>query len=149
MTSATIPDVPTTPNQELGVPQDPLKTILHVDDDADIRTIIKMALETVGSFKVHQFSSGQAAVDAFEDVHPQLLLLDVMMPDMSGEDVWRKLMAKQDAADLPTVFLTAKAEDCFSQDLLKKGALAVITKPIDPMLLATQIEDIWQQRASA
>ena len=133
------------PKQEAAVFSDPLKTILHVDDDADIRTIIKMALEMVGSFSVHQFSSGQEAVDAIDSVQPQLLLLDVMMPDMSGEDVWRKLTAKPEAAGLPAIFLTAKAEDSFSQELLQKGALAVITKPVDPILLSAQIEEIWEQ----
>ncbi|MFN3208051.1 MAG: response regulator [Roseovarius sp.] len=122
----------------------PLQTILHVDDDDDIRVIIKMALETVGEFDVHQFSSGQAALDAAEDVRPQMLLLDVMMPDMSGQEVWRSLTAKPGLAGLPTVFLTAKAEDSFSKELREKGALAVITKPVDPMLLASQIEKIWQ-----
>lgn len=145
MTSTNILDFPIAPNQEAVVPSEPLKTLLHVDDDADIRTIIKMALETVGSFDVHQFASGQEAVDAVDTVHPQLLLLDVMMPDMSGEDVWRKLTAKPETAGLPAVFLTAKAEDSFSQELLQKGALAVITKPVDPMRLSSQIEDIWQQ----
>lgn len=145
MTSTNILDFPIAPNQEAVVPSEPLKTLLHVDDDADIRTIIKMALETVGSFDVYQFASGQEAVDAVDTIHPQLLLLDVMMPDMSGEDVWRKLTAKPETAGLPAVFLTAKAEDSFSQELLQKGALAVITKPVDPMLLSSQIEDIWQQ----
>lgn len=124
-----------------------LKTILHVDDDDDIRVIIKMALTTVGSYEVHQFATGQEAVDRAEKLSPQLLLLDVMMPDMSGQEVWRMISAKPDLTDLPTIFLTAKAEDSFSRELLQKGALAVITKPIDPMTLATQIEEIWSRTA--
>ncbi|MGK7653627.1 response regulator [Roseovarius sp. B08] len=130
--------------KETGVTSQPLKTILHVDDDDDIRVIIKMALETVGSFEVHQFSSGQAAVSSAAAVSPQMLLLDVMMPDMSGEDVWRAVTAQPGLDDIPTVFLTAKAEDSFSKQLRDKGALSVITKPVDPMMLATQIEQIWE-----
>ncbi|WP_152474190.1 response regulator [Roseovarius sp. THAF9] len=126
--------------------QQPLQTILHVDDDEDIRVIIHMALETVGSFDVQQFATGQGAVEAAVSVKPQMLLLDVMMPDMSGEDVWRAITAKPGFADIPTIFLTAKAEDSFSKQLRDKGALAVITKPVDPMTLSSQIEEIWQKR---
>lgn len=149
MTPAKILPFPMAPKQETGVPQDPLKTILHVDDDVDIRVIIKMALETVGSFEVHQFATGQEAVDAVDSIRPQMLLLDMMMPDMSGEDVWRKISEQPGGSGLPTIFLTAKAEDSFSEELLRKGALAVITKPVDPMILATRIEEIWTQSATA
>ncbi len=137
------------PIEESGVVRQPLKTILHVDDDDDIRIIIRMALETVGSFDVHQFPTGQQAVEAAQDVQPQLLLLDVMMPDMSGEDVWRQVTALPGLEEVPTIFLTAKAEDSFSKELRDKGALAVITKPVDPMMLSTQIEQIWQKSGTA
>ncbi|MDD9727997.1 response regulator [Roseovarius sp. SK2] len=135
---------PNAPKSETGVMRQPLQTILHVDDDDDIRVIIKMALEIVGSFDVHQFATGQDAVEAAAGVNPQMLLLDVMMPDMSGEDVWHAITATPGLADIPTVFLTAKAEDSFSKQLREKGAVAVITKPVDPMMLGTQIEQIWQ-----
>ncbi len=135
---------PNAPKNEKGAMQQPLQTILHVDDDDDIRVIIKMALEVVGSFDVHQFPTGQDAVEAAAEVNPQMLLLDVMMPDMSGEDVWRAITAMPGLSDVPTIFLTAKAEDSFSKQLREKGALAVITKPVDPMMLGTQIEQIWQ-----
>lgn len=125
----------------------PLKSILHVDDDEDIRIIIRMALETVGSFKVHQFATGREAVDAAEQIDPQLILLDVMMPDMSGQEVWQSIKTKPKLANTPTIFLTAKAEDDFSKNLIATGALAVIKKPIDPMTLAPQIEEIWNKNA--
>jgi CheY-like chemotaxis protein len=149
MTAARVLPFPIAQKQETGVPQDPLKTILHVDDDVDIRVIIKMSLETVGSFDVHQFATGQEAVDAIESVRPQMLLLDMMMPDMSGEDVWRRIAEQPSGGNLPTIFLTAKAEDSLSEELLRKGALAVITKPVDPMTLATRIEEIWAKAATA
>lgn len=136
---------PNRPEEDTVVTRQPLQTILHVDDDEDIRVIIHMALETVGSFDVHQFATGQDAVEAAVSVNPQMLLLDVMMPDMSGEDVWRAITAQPGLANIPTIFLTAKAEDSFSKLLRDKGALAVITKPVDPMMLSSQIEDIWQK----
>lgn len=140
----TIVNFPGDRTKEKAVTRQPLETILHVDDDDDIRVIIKLALETVGSFGVHQFASGQEAVDAAAAVQPQMLLLDVMMPDMSGQEVWRLITEQPGLANVPTVFLTAKAEDSFSKELRDQGAMAVITKPVDPMQLASQIEEIWQ-----
>jgi CheY-like chemotaxis protein len=122
-----------------------LSRILHVDDDDDIRTIVQLALEVVGNFDVLQFSNGHEAVAAAPGFAPQLLLLDVMMPEMSGLDVWKSIVAMPGLSHVPAIFVTAKAEDAFSRSLVSDGALAVITKPFDPMTLAQQIEGIWEQ----
>ena len=121
-----------------------LKTILHVDDDPDIRVIIKMALEVVGEFDVVQFGSGAEALAVAGQLKPDLMLLDVMMPDMSGQQLRRQLVQYKALEDVPVIFLTAKAEDHFSRELLGQGAMSVITKPIDPMVLSRQIEKLWK-----
>ena len=120
-----------------------LTTILHADDDQDILEISRMALEMVDSFTLHQFSSGGAALAEVEGLKPDLLLLDVMMPGMTGPDLWAQVKALPGFADIPTIFMTAKAEDSMSQELLEEGALAVITKPFDPMTLGSQIREAW------
>ena len=120
-----------------------LQRILHVDDAEDIRMIIKITLEMVGGFHVDQFSSGQEAVDGAVGCEPQLFLLDFMMPDMDGMETWTALRSLPGFADIPAIFVTAKAEENFSQNMLDKGALAVITKPFDPMELCGQIELAW------
>ena len=120
-----------------------LQRILHVDDAEDIRMIIKITLEMVGGFHVDQFSSGQEAVDGAVGCEPQLFLLDFMMPDMDGMETWTALRSLPGFADIPALFVTAKAEENFSQNMLDKGALAVITKPFDPMELCGQIEQAW------
>ncbi len=122
-----------------------LKRILHVDDDEDIRTIVQLALEVVGEFEILQFGNGPGAVAGAVDFRPDLLLLDVMMPGMSGPEVWRALTALPQLADIPAIFVTAKAEDEFSRDLTRQGAMAVIVKPFDPMTLASQIQEIWDR----
>ena len=132
-------------NAEAG-PNAELKTILHVDDDPDIRVIIKMALEVVGSFDVVQFGSGADALAVADQLKPDLMLLDVMMPDMSGQQLWRELVENEALEGVPVIFLTAKAEDHFSDELLGQGAMSVITKPIDPMVLSQQIEKLWRSR---
>ena len=120
-----------------------LNKILHVDDDGDIREIARMALELVAQMTVHQCSSGKEALEQAEGFQPDLFLLDVMMPEMSGEETWRKLLEIPALAGVPAIFMTAKAEASISRDLRQAGAIAVITKPFDPMTLGDQIREAW------
>ncbi|WP_245723443.1 response regulator, partial [Lutimaribacter saemankumensis] len=120
-----------------------LERILHVDDDEDIRTIVQIALETVGQFRILQSSDGQSAISSAEEFAPHLLLLDVMMPEMSGQELRSEIQEIPGMADVPTVFVTAKAEDHFAEELRAQGAIAVITKPFDPMTLADELRAIW------
>ena len=126
-----------------------LNKILHVDDDDDIRTITRMSLEVVGDFSVHQCSSGPQAIAEAEAFGPDLLLLDVMMPGMDGIETWAKLKATEQMANTPAIFMTAKAEDATSKELLEAGAIAVITKPFDPVQLAQQIQSAWDANVSS
>ncbi|MEQ8368520.1 MAG: response regulator [Roseicyclus sp.] len=121
-----------------------LQRILHVDDDADIRAIVQMSLELVGNFEISQCHSGEQALAVAKDFRPDLLLLDFMMPEMTGQELAARLAAECDIGSVPVIFVTAKAEESFSNDLVAAGALAVITKPFDPMTLASEIEKIWQ-----
>lgn len=120
-----------------------LKRILHVDDDDDIRVIVKMALELVGQFEVAQFSSGPQALAGAAAFAPQMFLLDVMMPEMTGEETWQNLRKIPGLENVPAIFLTAKAEEAFADRLLAQGCLAVITKPFDPIDLCTQLNEQW------
>lgn len=122
-----------------------LKRIVHVDDDSDIRVITKMTLELVGHYELTQFASGEETLKAVGTVSPQLLLLDVMMPGMSGEELWRRLRETPELKDTPVIFMTAKAEQAFARGLKEEGALEVILKPFEPIELCRQIEAIWQQ----
>lgn len=121
-----------------------LKTILHVDDDKDILEIARMALTLVDSFELHQFTSGTDALAAIGSIQPDLLLLDVMMPNMSGPEVWKEAVSTLET-EIPTIFMTAKAEDEMSEELKTNGALEVITKPFDPMTLGAQIRTAWSR----
>lgn len=123
-----------------------LERILHVDDDGDIRQITKLTLELVGQYEITQFGSGPDAIAHAQACKPQLFLLDVMMPEMSGEETMRQLSALPGLENVPTVFMTAKAERAYSKTLLEMGALAVITKPFDPTTLCDEIEAVWASR---
>ena len=122
-----------------------LKRILHVDDDEDIRLVVRLAVEVVGGFELLQFADGPSAIKAVAGFSPDLLLLDVMMPGMSGNEVWKAITDDPSIEPIPVIFITAKAEDNFSKGLVADGALAVITKPFDPMKIADEISAIWEE----
>lgn len=126
-----------------------LERILHVDDDEDIRTLTKMALELVGKYEVEQFPTGEAALANPEELKAQLFLLDYMMPGMSGEELWRHLKGVPGLETVPVVFMTAKTEAAFAERLMNMGALAVIMKPFDISELSAQIARIWDQHQGA
>lgn len=125
-----------------------LNTILHVDDDEDILEITRMALQLVDKFELHQCSSGAEALQVIDSVKPDLLLLDVMMPEMTGPELWDLIRSRDGTADIPVVFMTAKAEARISEELRDRGALAVVTKPFDPMTLGAQIRAAWAEKIS-
>ena len=124
---------------------DSLQRVLYVEDDADIRTIALLALETVGSLQVRACASGAEAIEAARGFEPDLLLLDVMMPGMDGPTTLARLRELPLAARAPVVFMTAKVQASEVAHYRSLGAIGVITKPFDPMTLATQVEDLWRQ----
>jgi CheY-like chemotaxis protein len=123
-----------------------LKMILHVDDDEDILEITRMALQLVDTFELRQCSSGREALQAIDGLDPDLLLLDVMMPEMTGPELWDAIRERTGRTDIPAVFMTAKAESRISEDLMDRGALKVVTKPFDPMTLGALIREAWAGR---
>jgi CheY-like chemotaxis protein len=124
----------------------PLERILCVEDDADIKTVIQIALETVGGFRVELCGSGLDALDRAVAWQPDLILLDVMMPGMDGPSTLRALQAQPATAAIPVMFMTARVQPSEVAEFLAMGALAVIAKPFDPMTLAHDIETHWRRR---
>lgn len=116
--------------------------ILHVEDDLDIQEIAKLSLEAIGGFTVHQCASGQQALDEVVAFNPDLFLLDVMMPEMSGDTLYTKLKVIPGLENTPTIFMTARAQTENIAFLKELGALDVILKPFDAMLLPEQITTI-------
>lgn len=117
--------------------------ILHVEDDADIQEIAKLSLETIGGFDVHQCLSGAKALEEAVDFSPDLFLLDVMMPEMSGDVVYQKLKELPGLQNTPAIFMTARAQSDEVIALKELGAIEVIIKPFDPMTLPDQIQSAF------
>ncbi|MHC0053455.1 response regulator [Actibacterium sp. D379-3] len=122
-----------------------LRKILHVEDDLDIQEIAKIALEVIGGFEVTQFASGADAIENAKQIDPDLFLLDVMMPGLSGEQTLEALRKIEGLESKPAIFMTAKAQEADVTALRDFGAVEVITKPFDPMELANQIQMVWQK----
>lgn len=121
----------------------PLERILYVEDETDIQTIARMALETVGGFSVEVCGSGQEALDVFPKFKPDLVLLDVMMPEMDGPETLRALRALPGGESIPVIFMTAKVQSHEIAEYRDIGAVDVIAKPFDPMTLAGKVQEIW------
>lgn len=122
-----------------------LKRILYVEDDPDIQMVAQMALEVVGSFTLRTCSSGQEAIQAAADFAPDLILLDVMMPHMDGPSTPAQLRQLPATATTPVIFMTAKVQAAEVTYYKSLGAVGVIAKPFDPMALAQQVHQSWQE----
>lgn len=116
--------------------------ILHVDDERDIREIVKLALEMEGGIEVESVGSGEEALGVVDRKAHDLLLLDVMMPGMSGPTLKKTLNKDPGTKDLPVIFMTAAAQMQTRIELLALGALGVIEKPFDPMTLSSEIRKL-------
>lgn len=120
-----------------------LERVLHVEDDASIRMVTSVALEKVGKLKVLSCESGPIALEKAAGFDPQVLLLDVMMPQMDGPTTLKHLREKLDVSKRLVLFMTAKVQQKELDEYLGIGAFAVIIKPFDPMTLARQIQEHW------
>jgi len=122
-----------------------MQRILYVEDEPDIQAVAKLALEQVGRFTLEVCSSGQEALDKAEKFSPQLMLLDVMMLGMDGPTTLKKLRGIAGLEDIPAIFMTARVQPHELQEYIDMGAVDVVAKPFDPMMLSNQIRDIWER----
>ncbi|HEY3225623.1 MAG TPA: response regulator [Planctomycetota bacterium] len=122
----------------------PLNRILYVEDEEDIQTVAKIALETLGGFTLRVCGSGAEALQEAPAFRPQLILLDVMMPGMDGPSTLKSLRTLPGLENIPVVFMTAKVQPGEIAHFLEMGAVEVIAKPFDPMTLSDKIQDIWK-----
>jgi CheY-like chemotaxis protein len=118
--------------------------VMCVEDDPDIRMILDFSLGRMGGFSLCLCESGMQALERVSEFKPQLVLLDVMMPEMSGPETLVKLREMTDIQGVPIVFLTAKAMQDEVEALLEHGATGIIVKPFDPVALPQNIRIYWE-----
>ncbi|MCB1734448.1 MAG: response regulator [Gammaproteobacteria bacterium] len=127
------------------MPRESLKRILYVEDEASMRTIVQVALEDVGGFVLRVCHSGAEALASVVEFRPQLILLDVMMPVMTGPQLLENLRTIPEAAKVPVIFMTALDDEDEIEKFRSMGVVDVILKPIDPATLAEDIREIWDE----
>lgn len=120
-----------------------LQRILLADDEPDVLEVSRIALETVGGFEVAVCDSGAELLRRLPDFSPDLIIIDVMMPDMAGPEVLARVRQIPGFGDIPVVFLTGVINGDELKNLRNSGAADVIIKPFDPMTLADRIGGIW------
>jgi DNA-binding response OmpR family regulator len=116
-----------------------MTTVLVADDDADIRELVAFKLELAG-YRVVAVPDGEAALASVDAERPDLLLLDVMMPRVTGIEVCRQLRAREGWADVPILMLTAKAQEADVQRGFDVGADDYIVKPFSPRELVRRVQ---------
>ena len=121
-----------------------LRRIMCVEDDPDIRMLIEFSLATIGGLEVCVCPGGHSALAHAPSFQPDLVLLDVMMPDLSGPETLAALRKQPGMKGVPVVFMTAKAMPDEVEDLLQYGATGVIVKPFDLVTLPNDIRIYWE-----
>lgn len=123
-----------------------LVNILYVEDDVDIQAVAQIALEVVGGLSLTTCSSGAEALAAVNNGFvPDLLLLDVMMPNMDGPTTLAGLRNIAATTTTPVIFMTAKVQSTELDFYTSLGAIGVIAKPFDPMELSNQVRTLWEK----
>ncbi|MGR8981541.1 MAG: response regulator [Gammaproteobacteria bacterium] len=121
-----------------------LTKILYVEDDVFIQRIAQIALQKVGGFEVKICNAGQQALAEAPIFKPDLILLDIMLPEMDGLMIQSALKQNPATAEIPVVFMTARVQAEEVEEYCRRGALGVIFKPFDPMTLASKLRELWK-----
>ena len=122
----------------------PQKTILVVEDEKDIQQLVKLYLEKEG-FRVVTAMTGPDGLKQVAQEQPDLVVLDLMLPDMNGLDVCKRIRAKTETALLPIIMLTAKAEESDTVIGLELGADDYVTKPFSPKALTARVKALLRR----
>lgn len=119
--------------------------ILVVDDDPAELLLASIALRDLGGFEVILAQQGKEAVEYAKNQLPDAILIDFVLGDMDGPEVFQILRNSKDTSQIPIIFHTAKTDPSEVASLIALGAKGVIGKPSDPMHLADEIKRILHQ----
>lgn len=122
-----------------------LNKILFVDDDPDICSVVEIALATIANYDLVVCKNGHEAIEKSKSLLPDLLLLDIMMPEIDGLTLCDHLREQEGYQNIPVIFVTAKVHSRAINNYKEKGAIGVISKPFDPIQLGKMIDSLWDQ----
>jgi two-component system alkaline phosphatase synthesis response regulator PhoP len=123
------------------------KTILVADDESHILHVVSLKLRNAG-YKVLTARDGQEALEIAQQQHPDLLITDYHMPQLSGLELCQRL--KQDAAtnNIPAIMLTARGYHLEPQDTQQSGILRMLSKPFSPRHLLSTVNEVLEGKAA-
>ncbi len=125
-----------------------LKKIIYVDDDPDLRRIVKFSLETLGNYQVQVYCDGKEFLSQVDLFEPDLIMIDVIMPIIDGPTTVQELRKIPEYKDTPIIFLTSKYNARDIDQFKALGVPYLIKKPFDPSILHQQVLEIWQKAVS-
>jgi len=123
--------------------------VLYVDDDEGVRDVAELSLELDENVSVQVAESGRAAMARLlsGDCRPDVILLDVIMPDMDGPAVLRELRRYPQFSGIPVIFVTARAGMAEAAAYRELGAIGLVAKPFQPIALAPEVRRILAQQS--
>ncbi len=119
------------------------KTILIADDEPNIRQLVAFTLRRRG-FEIVEAEDGATALDLVRQSAPDLVVLDVMMPGLTGIAVLQQLSADPATADIPVILLSAKGQGVEIEEGLASGARLYLVKPFSPRELADRVAEVLE-----
>ena len=118
------------------------RRLLVVDDDDDIRMLVRLSLERVGGHEVIEAANGREGLERARAELPDAILLDVMMPEMDGPATVLELRSRPETAAIPVVLLTAKVQPRDRERFAELPIAGAIAKPFDPIALPGQLDEM-------
>jgi CheY-like chemotaxis protein len=115
------------------------KSILLIDDEPNLAQVIAVCLESLKGWKVQIANSGKAGLSIVEALQPDAILLDVMMPEMDGINVFQHLQQNPNTQNIPVILLTAKVQASDHARFAQLNIAGAISKPFEPLQIADQI----------
>jgi len=118
------------------------KKILVADDEKHIVQIVQFNLEKKGNYEVIVAYDGEMALELIKQEKPDLVISDIMMPKMTGFELFEALRNDDEIKDTPFIILTAKGQDSYFEEGQEKGILHILTKPFSPKALLAIAKEI-------
>lgn len=118
------------------------KRILIIDDEETIQTVVQFGIKMAAGWEVLIAGAGEQGIQMAQTEKPDVILLDVLMPDMDGITIFRVLRSQSETKRIPVILLTAKTQSADTQQFDELGVSGVITKPFNSLNLPAQIAQI-------
>ncbi len=121
------------------------KRLVFVDDEKDVRRVVRDIIERIHpDIMLVTCATGEELLNRLRELQPDLILLDLRMPDMSGPDIVHELRAREEGASVPVIFMTGATKIAMNDEYKELGVIGVIHKPFEVMKLPEDIGTLWR-----